>query len=287
MKTIQTILALAIICIFTTATSVAQEKSLLYKVEGNGIKTAYVFGTFHMMPKADFELKDKVKTAFDASDLVVMELDMDDPNMQSEMMGVSMIAGDDSLQNHMTAEEFKILDEYFTAKMGIGMANFNKMKPFVVSSMVMMAHLGQDMASYEASLLAMAKESKKEVKGLEAVEFQMAMFDGQSYEDQIDDIIKILTEEGGVGSYFDKMIAVYKTEDIEGLYDSMDEFFEYDKKMQARLLDERNIDWIPKIGAYSKDQEVFYAVGAGHLGGKNGVIKLLKDAGYKVTPITE
>ena len=287
MKTLKSIIAMAVICIVATATTVAQDNSLLYKVERNDIKTSYVFGTFHMLPKADFELKDKVITAFDASELVVMELDMDDPNMQSAMMGVSMIAGDDSLQNHMTTEEFNTLDEYFTAKMGVGMANFNKLKPFVVSSMLMMAHLGKDMASYETTLMAMAKDSSTEIKGLETIEFQMAMFDGQSYEDQIDDIIKMLTEDGGVGGYFDKMIAVYKTENIEGLYKLMDEYFEYDKAMQAKLLDERNQNWIPKIGEYSKSQKVFYAVGSGHLGGEQGVIKLLREAGYKVTPITE
>ena len=287
MKTLKSIIAMAIICLSAIATTVAQDNSLLYKVEGNGISTSYLFGTFHMLPKEDFELKEKVKKAFDASDLVVMELDMDDPNMQTAMMGVSMISGDDSLQNHMTAEEFKILDDYFTSKMGIGMANFNKMKPFVVSSMVMMAHLGQNMASYETTFVGMAKEHSKEIKGLETIEFQMAMFDGQSYEDQIDDVIKMLTEDGGIDGFFNKMITIYKREDIEGLYKSMDEYFEYDKALQAKLLDERNQNWIPKIGEYSKDQKVFYAVGSGHLGGEQGVIKLLREAGYKVTPITE
>ena len=125
MKTIKSIVALTIICLLATTTSVAQDNTLLYKVEGNGIKTSYVFGTFHMLPKADFVLKDKVKIAFEASELVVMELDMDDPNMQTEMLSVSMISGDDSLQNHMTKEEYKILDDYFTAKISIGMASFN------------------------------------------------------------------------------------------------------------------------------------------------------------------
>ncbi len=287
MKTLKSILATAVICLLSILNLQAQENTLLYKVEGNGIKTAYVFGTFHMMPKEDFVLKDKVKTAFDKSELIVLELDMDDPNMQSEMMGVSMIAGEDSLKDHMTVEEYKILDEYFTAKMGIGMAGLNKMKPFIISSMAMMAHLGQNMASYEGTFVGMAKEQEKEIKGLETVAFQMAMFDGQSYEEQIDDVIKMLTEDGGIDSFFNDMIAIYKTEDIEALYTGLNEYFEYDPKMQVKVLDERNQNWIPKIGTYSKDKEVFYAVGSGHLGGEQGVIKLLKEAGYTVTPITE
>lgn len=285
MKTLKTFLALAVICFITTATAIAQDNSLLYKIEGNGIKTSHVFGTFHMLPKEDFELKDKVKRTFDASDLFVMEIDMSDPNLQMEMMGLSMIPGEDVLQNHMTDEEFKILDDYFTSKMGVGMAQLNKMKPFVLSSMVLMAHLGENMASYEYTFMDMAKESSMEMKGLESAGFQMGIFDGQPYKEQIEAIVTMLTADGGVGTSFDEMIKVYKTEDIEELYTSLGDFFGHDKEMQKKLLDERNQNWIPQIAEYSKDKEVFYAVGAGHLGGEQGVINLLREAGYSVTPV--
>ena len=42
-----------------------------------------------------------------------------------------------------------------------------------------------------------------------------------------------------------------------------------------------------KFAQYSKDESVFYAVGGAHLGGEQGVIKLLKKAGYTVTPVLE
>lgn len=287
MKTIKTLLALAVICFITTTTAIAQDNSLLYKIEGNGIKTSHIFGTFHVLPKQDFILKDKVKNAFNSSELVVMELDMSDPNLQMEIMQVSMIPGDDVLQNHMTDEEYKILDEYFTSKMGMGMAQLNKMKPMVITSMVLMAHLGQDMASYEGTLVTMANEKSKEIKGLETVEFQMGMFDSLSYKEQIESIMTMLNAEGGIGAYFDKMLAVYKKENITALYNTMDELMGYDKEMQEKLLDERNQNWIPKIKEFSKDQEVFYAVGAGHLGGEQGVVNLLRKAGYTVTPVLD
>lgn len=230
-------------------------------------------------------MKEKVKKAFKSSDLVVMELNMADPNLQTEMMKVSMILGDDVLQNHMTDEEYKMLDEYFTKKMGIGMAQLNKMKPFVVSSMLLMAYLGNDRASYEGSFVSMAKENAKEVKGLETVDFQMGIFDGQSYKDQIATMITMLTTEDGIGGYFDQMVQVYKTENIDKIYKLTVELLDYDEAMRNKLLDERNQNWIPKIEEFSKGQEVFYAVGAAHLGGKQGVINLLKKAGYIVTPV--
>ena len=287
MKTLNTFLALVVICFITTPSAIAQDNSLLYKIEGNGIKTSHIFGTFHMLSKEDFELKDKVKRTFDASNLIVMELDMTDPKAQREMMGLSMIPGDDVLQNHMTEEEYKILDNYFTSKMGIGMAQLNKMKPLAISSMVLMAHLGKNMASYEYAFIDMAKESSKQIKGLETAGFQIGLFDDQPYQDQIEAIVTMLTTEGGMGAGFDELIKVYKTEDIEALYATSGEFFGYDKDLQSKLLDDRNQNWIPQIGEFSKDNEVFYAVGAAHLGGEQGVINLLKEAGYCVTPVLD
>lgn len=284
MKTLNKIVLAAIISI-CLAPSLQAQNSILYKVEGNNIQPSYVFGTVHMLPKEDFFIEEKVKKAFSESNLIVMELDMDDPSMQTESMKYAMLAGDDSLKNHMTEAEYNILDDYFTSKMGVGMAGFVKMKPFVVSSTVMMAHLGQNMASFESTFVQMAKNQEKEIKGLETIAFQMAIFDAQPYEEQIDQVIEMLQEEGGISGYFDKIISAYKTQDITVLYESLNEFFKEDEAFKEKMLDERNQNWIPQIGEFSKNTSVFYAVGSGHLGGEEGVIYLLKKAGYTVTPV--
>jgi uncharacterized protein YbaP (TraB family) len=64
----------------------------------------------------------------------------------------------------------------------------------------------------------------------------------------------------------------------------MADYFDSEKEEQILLAD-RNRDWIAKIGEMAKEKKSFFAVGAGHLGGEEGVITLLKAAGYKVTPI--
>ena len=56
-------------------------------------------------------------------------------------------------------------------------------------------------------------------------------------------------------------------------------------KHQDKLLTNRNKNWISKISEYSKQQPTFFGVGAGHLAGENGVIKLLRKAGYSVEAV--
>ena len=51
------------------------------------------------------------------------------------------------------------------------------------------------------------------------------------------------------------------------------------------LLDSRNRNWVEIISMNTASIPMFIAVGAGHLGGPNGLIALLRKAGYTLTPI--
>lgn len=67
----------------------------------------------------------------------------------------------------------------------------------------------------------------------------------------------------------------------------MDEYMNHDTELMKKFLDDRNNKWIPEIAKFSKEVSTFYGVGAAHLGGDQGVINLLRNAGYTVTPIMD
>lgn len=268
----------------------AQEKlesTLLWKVEGPEIETSFLFGTIHVLPQSQFELKDKVKKAFGKTDMLVMELDMDDPSMQMDMIKYSMMKDGQTLDKLMDEEDYKLLDEKLKSIMGMGVAMFNNWKPFVVSTLLYAEYLGEQPASFELSLMAMAKEEEMEIEGLESVQEQLAIFDTISYEDQVEEITQMLGEEGEeFAEYFAEMVEVYKTEDINEMDVLTGEYFE-DETQEKLLLADRNKRWIPKMEELADEESVFFAVGAGHLGGEEGVINLLRMQGYKVTPIKD
>ena len=82
-----------------------------------------------------------------------------------------------------------------------------------------------------------------------------------------------------------KLIDVYKTQDVEKLFEITASQLDVEKGFHTRLLDDRNIAWIPKLETAFKEKPTFVAVGAGHLGGKKGVLSLLREKGYKVSPV--
>jgi len=258
--------------------------TLLWKIEGNGIKTSYLFGTIHMLPQKDFELKEKVKKAFNASEQIVMELDMDDPGLQMEMMQQMNMKEGHTLKALMKEEDYKKLDGILTKSMGAGVQMFNTMKPFVISSMLIQNFIEGQMASFEQTFVAMAKEKNKEVLGLETATEQLSIFDRIPYKDQVEDLSEMLNEEEKMKAIFADMIKWYKEEDYNRLYEYTKDYMDDAHELEL-MLGARNRSWIPKIGKLAKEKTTFFGVGAAHLGGEIGVLALLKDAGYQVTPV--
>lgn len=83
-----------------------------------------------------------------------------------------------------------------------------------------------------------------------------------------------------------KMMEIYKNKDIEGMLKMMsDSDNKITSENQDILLNDRNKKWIPIMIKTMIDKPTFFGVGAGHLAGENGVIKLLRKKGYKVEAV--
>lgn len=262
------------------------DKGTLWKIEGNGIKTAYLLGTFHLIPKVDFDLSDRAIELLKASDNLVLELDMDEPNLQMQMMQYAPMTGGNSLKNLLSEDEYNRIDKVISAKVGAGLVAFEKMKPIVVTSILYQTLFDEEIASYELSLVEIAKENDMEIQGLETVEFQMSLFDKIPYDQQIEEMVALVDQKEMMTDLFGQMVTAYKNGDIGKLEQIVTGY--YDRPIFKKLLlDSRNENWVERIQELSVDNTNFYAVGAGHLGGEKGLITLLRKAGYKVTPVIQ
>ena len=81
------------------------------------------------------------------------------------------------------------------------------------------------------------------------------------------------------------MVEFYKTQNIEGLYELMKKSSYMTDSVYNEILTKRNHNWVKNMPQLMNNQSVFFAVGAAHLSGNDGVLKLLKDAGYNIKPI--
>lgn len=161
----------------------------------------------------------------------------------------------------------------------------------------------QDIMDY--ALLKKAEAKGMEVVGLdELIEYQPIMLftTDATLKQQADSLVRFINRSG-----FDHLVDsmnlltsalrdVYREQNIHKLKDEkqklMDGIVKMDTwtknkmdEMTQSLVSDRNRDWMKHILTYIKNKSTFIAVGALHLPGEDGLIQLLRDAGYTVEPM--
>lgn len=263
----------------------SNEDALLWEVSGNGLKyPSYLYGTVHMICKKDFLISETLKKKFSGTDKLFLEIDMDDPGMNMKMLQLSMLQGK-KLSDFFNKEEYDKLNVFFRDSIGMPLTMFNTMKPFVLFSIISMKTLNcNEQESYEMSFVKMAKDQSKEVLGLETIEDQMKIFDDMPDSVQAQMLMRYANEFYEQKEEFSKMIELYKQQNLTALYNQTISSPDIAGSEDV-LLFNRNRNWIPVMEGAMKEAKVFFAVGAGHLAGENGVINLLRTKGYAVKPI--
>jgi len=271
----------------TTYTYNKDENSLLWEISGNSIvKPSYLFGTFHLMCKEDIYVGQNVVQIVKNSDEVYFEMDMDDiSNTLGALLFMNM-KNEVTLQDLYSPEQLKKVESFFRDSLKTSMSFVQKIKPLLLQALLYPKMMScKTMSGVEEVLMKLAKENKKEIKGLETFAFQASIFDSIPYTLQAKELIKAIDSIAKYKKSFDSLISVYKTQrlsDIEKLF--TDSEFGLGENREI-LLDNRNKNWVVQLKKLLLEKALFVAVGAGHLVGENGLIELLRKAGFTLKPV--
>jgi uncharacterized protein len=263
------------------------DNTLLWQVSGNGLKhPSFLFGTFHLLCKDDIHFSDQLKEAIKESNEIYMELDMDDPStLLSGILYMNMKDGK-KLSDLYTPEEYKKLQAYFSDSLNTPLMMLQRAKPYFLVALIYPKMMNcQSPAGVEEELLKIAKEDKKEIKGLETMQFQASVFDSIPYEWQAKELLKNIDSFTVYKNEFDEMIHLYKNQYLDSMQTMVGASEFGSDKYEDLLLNDRNKKWVKELNEIMKTESVFVAVGAGHLGGAEGLISLLKKEGYTVEPL--
>ena len=272
---------------FTQLYGQKEEKSLLYEISGNGLsQPSYLYGTIHIICKEDFVMTEATKQKFSETQQVYLEVDMDDPKMMPEMMKSMYMTDGSTIKNLLSEPDYQKVSQFFKDTLKMNIATMDKMKPFVLGSMSITKLLSCPTQSYEETFMKMAKIENKEILGLETVQDQFGAMDKMGMKKQADMMLVKLVENWTDGKQeFKQLVTDYKNQDVEALLEDMSKSKTMDEGFEENLLTTRNQNWIAKIQKITKEKPTFFAVGAGHLGGKKGVITLLRNEGFTVKAV--
>lgn len=275
-----------------TVTKDPKANSLLWKVSGNGLqKPSYVFGTIHMICAGDFVWTNAMQGAFARSEQVCMEMDLDDPATMFQAAAGMMSMDGKKLRDYFTPEEYARLDAWMRKENGMGLDLLDMMKPAMLLTLVS-AKTGScdSTVSYEMVLMEKAKNAKtpKEIVGLEPVAEQLEVLNSIPPDTIVKQVMAIVDQKEGAGSdEFVNLVNAYKTQNLSQLDSLMTVSPSLQSGDRAIMLDNRNARWVDRMAKFMKENQTFFAVGAGHLPGKNGILHLLRQAGYTVEAVRD
>jgi len=262
----------------------AQDKGLLFEISGNNLqKPSYIFGTMHLLCEGDFEMSEEMISKIQYSEILAMEMDLDDPTMAFKMIGKMKMKGDTSLSDLMPKARYDSLKSYLKDSLNLPPMMFQKTKPFLIYSLILTKLLPCKTLMLENEIMKIGKGKK--VVGLETLDFQMGLMDKMSYQLQADYLLETLSDKKKSIREFQEMAEAYKKRDLEILLKSIDAEKGMMADFENEMLYKRNMAWIPEIKKLISEKTTFIAVGAGHLGGQKGVLQLLKNEGYTLKVI--
>ena len=267
-----------------------QGQALLWEISGNGLsEKSYLFGSIHIQDKRVFQFDSAVWNRFEKSSNLALEFDIGSVNSLevAERMMMSQ-----SYRELLSEEDYQLLLSVAEDHLDIPFFLIDRMKPFFVLVMFTLSYISEaDPDGYEEEPMDMyflrkAREAQKNILELESFDEQMNIID-RMFDEQLKALIKFIRNpnlQTDLITEYENLITAYLSQDDTKLYELILESSDSDTFMKY-FLNERNHNMLKKIRTFVANGSTFIVVGAGHLAGEEGLVNLLKNDGYTLTPI--
>lgn len=295
---------LSTLVLLLCAIALGANAQLLYKITGNGLqKPSYIVGTYHFADASFAEKIPGAKDAIIATDQVYGEIVMSDMlNADSlKLVQSSMLLPDGkTLENVLTTEQYKKVDAYLTGILGAGFSNpqvkaqMGSLNPAALSTqLTTLIYLKNHMGAFDpthaidAYFQEQAKANNEPVGGLETLAYQMnLLYKSTPMDRQITGLMCIIEHEDLAAQFAENLTKAYYAQDLDAVKAAIDAKMnnECDARPEetAKLIDNRNANWLKKMPQIMQERPTLFVVGSGHLPGEKGVLQGLKNLGYTV-----
>ena len=260
-----------------------KKKTLLWKIEGkNDIQPSYIFGTMHVRDQRAFKYKELVESKILKCDAYAAEISLEEVDHMFMSDSMNLPEGQ-TLSKILKPKIFGRTDKIFKKMVGVPLDHFEKSQPFMISTIITERLLSSDMPlSLDATLHQFAKENEKITLGVESFTEQIEILSKIPLDFQIKSLGWMAKNFKLFRKQLMKMTSEYETSDIQKLYQSTKKSL---KGLRKIMLYDRNKIMAQRIALLVKKQSIFVSIGAGHLGGQKGVLRLLKKEGLKIRPV--
>jgi len=284
------------------ADKIENSGAILWKITPpDGAAPSYLFGTIHVSDPRVTKLPAEAEVAFDKAKVVALELkEAADPKKivtaMAGHLGLMLLPAGKSLTGMLDDNSEEPVVKAALGKLGLPLSALDKMRPWVVATMLSIPRCEQTRAAKTEGALdtRLAKQALKDGKtlvGLETIGDQLEAFNAISLDMQKTFLVDTARVYDKVDDVFETLIELYLAHDVAALTPLMATITgkaDYAEEMSGfneALIERRNHHMATAAAPLIDKGDAFIAVGALHLPGKSGLVALLREAGYKVEPV--
>ncbi|MDR0371277.1 MAG: TraB/GumN family protein [Prevotellaceae bacterium] len=282
--------------VLITLLSISQsvDAQLLWEISGKNItKKSYLFGTHHLIPISFLDSVPDLFKSFNTCDVVIGEMAINNIDFTSTISTFGTMPDSIRIAQLIDRDDYLYVDSVLQETVHIGLRQMELLNPSLISAIYQLdlysktAGITDELQS-DSYFQVVAAYKGMEVIGLETEDRQIALLiNNEQLQKQAHDLVKVVRNSNRLIHEFRYMNKLYTSGKIEDLvtYAKSPQTIEMTDSEYAKSVDNRNTAWMEQLPGLIKNQACFIAVGALHLGGEKGLIRLLKDAGYKVNPV--
>ena len=264
---------------------------LLWQIDGAGPAPSYLFGTMHSADEEVTDLAPPIRDALANARSLSLEVIMT-PEARMSLAFAMMLSDGRTLEQVVGPELFE-RTVAAGRPYGFGQDQLRLFKPWAVMTLLSLppSEVKRQAAGEKAldhQLQDTAAARGLAVHGLEQIEEQISLFNDLSEADQVAMLDATISQSDQVELLFEEMRGAYLNRHPAKIFELMQaQQTGFDPTLTEtfteRLLDERNERMTERMQPQLAEGGAFIAVGALHLPGESGILKLLEDRGYQLT----
>ncbi|MCB0553173.1 MAG: TraB/GumN family protein [Phaeodactylibacter sp.] len=260
-----------------------KQKTLLWEFETEGgVGPSFLFGTMHVQDQRAFTFLELAKEKILDCSLFALEFDLADAPLAMDA-SMLQLPNNKTLDQLLSRPVFEKLRRIFLKTVQLDIATFRHFSPMLVANLINERLLSRDMpVSLDEHLWQFARQTGVPTTGIETYAEQMEVLQHISLDYQLKSLVSM-------GRHFRRhrqqllhMAKLYESAEIFKLYQAAKRSA---SGLRGLLLFRRNQIMANRIGQMAREQRLFCAIGAGHLAGGKGVIRLLKQEGFRMRPV--
>lgn len=257
--------------------------SLLWKIEGGpALGQSYLFGTMHVRDGRAFQRLENVHEAVLACEGFAAEFYLGPDGGAVDALSMQL-PDNQVLSGLIPAKKYEKQRKILLKTTGVDIANFDRALPFVLVNLATERLLSQDMPdALDQYLWGFANAANKSLHGIETLQEQMEVLRKIPLESQLKMLSDTCRSISKFRHYLHLIAAHYEAGDIRQLYKMVKR---NTKDLRPLMIYHRNEVMAERILGLAGQQTMFVAIGAAHLAGGKGVLRLLKKAGCKLSPM--